>query len=93
MCREVSEGLAAESGLVVARTHNLEDLLTQILPRHASLKSLRRGMGFLTDFAMETRYPGKTTSKRQAAAALRWADKVRTAARALLGIRARPTRR
>jgi hypothetical protein len=48
-------------------------------------------LGFLTQFAVDTRYPGEDASKRQAKAALRWADRVRTEARTLLGIR--PPRR
>ena len=48
---------------------------------------------FLTDFAVEYRYPGDNASKRQAQAALRWAGRVRDACRALLGIRARRLRR
>ena len=38
---------------------------------------LRRGLVFLTDFAVDTRYPGDRTTKRQAAAAQRWAERVR----------------
>jgi hypothetical protein len=49
------------------------------------------GAGFLTQFAVDIRYPGENASKRQAEAALRWADKVRTAARVILGLR--PSRR
>ena len=43
----------------------------------------------LTQFAVDTRYPGENASKRQAEAALRWAGRVRTKARAILGIRPR----
>jgi hypothetical protein len=43
-------------------------------------------LDFLTQFAVETRYPGKNASKRQAEAALLWANRVRKAARAILGI-------
>jgi hypothetical protein len=53
---------------------------------------LRRGLAFLSDFAIDPRYPGKRTNKRQATSALRWAGQVRTAARALLGIRERRRR-
>ena len=42
---------------------------------------------FLTDFAVETRYPGGRSTKREAEAALRWAEQVRQAVRGLLGIR------
>jgi hypothetical protein len=40
--------------------------------------------------AVDTRYPGNNASKRQAIAALRWAERVRTLARGLLRIRERP---
>jgi hypothetical protein len=53
------------------------------------LRPLRRGLLFLSVFAVDVRYPGINASKRQAAAALRWAVRVRTAARALLGSRNR----
>jgi hypothetical protein len=46
------------------------------------LRSLRRGVDFLTRFAVHTRYPGDKASKRQAAAALR----ARDACRAILGL-------
>ncbi len=47
---------------------------------------LRRGVRFLTEFAVDTRYPGNSADKRQAKAALRWADRTRSAAQALLGL-------
>ena len=53
------------------------------------VRSLRRGLLFHTLFAVDTRYPGKKASKRQAVAALRWLDRIRTPARALLSIRER----
>jgi hypothetical protein len=50
---------------------------------------LRRGLLFLSVFAVDTRYPGNKASKRQAVAAFRWAERVRNVARALLGIQDR----
>jgi hypothetical protein len=48
----------------------------------------------LSDFAVDPRYPGDNPTKRKAAAALRWADRVRTAARSLLNIpSSRPRRK
>jgi hypothetical protein len=44
-------------------------------------------MRFLTRFAVGPRYPGDNVTKRQAKAALRWAGRVRAAARSLLGLR------
>jgi HEPN domain-containing protein len=96
-CQQSAEkylkGLLEEQGLLIPKTHDLDQLLTLLLPHHSSLRALRRGLTFLTNFAVGVRYPGDDASKRQAVAALRWADRVRTAARALLGIRARRTRR
>jgi HEPN domain-containing protein len=97
-CQQCAEkylkALLQELGLAVTRTHDLEALRVQLLPHHPSLRSLRRGMEFLTDYAVDVRYPGKRARKRQATAALRWAGRVRTGARALLGIRPpRPRRK
>jgi HEPN domain-containing protein len=88
------KGLMEEIGLTVPKTHDLELLLPPLLPHHPLLRSLRRGLKFLSNFAVGTRYPGEDANKRQAEAALRWRDRVRSMARALLGIRERrPQRR
>jgi hypothetical protein len=71
----------------VPRTHNLEDLLGLLQPHHGHLRALRRGLVFLTRFAVDTRYPGYYARRRQASAALRWATVVRANARAILGLR------
>jgi HEPN domain-containing protein len=96
-CQQCAEkylkGLLEELGLAIPKTHDLDQLLTFLLPHHSALRALRRGLTFLTNFAVGVRYPGDNASKRQAQAALRWADRVRTAARSLLGIRVRRTRR
>src|SRR5947207_8685220 len=88
-CQQCAEkylkGLMEELGLSVPKTHYLDVLLTALAPHHPTLRSLRRGLLFLSDFAVDIRYPGSNASKRQAVAALRWADRVRTAARTLLG--------
>ena len=93
-CQQCAEkylkGLLQELGISFPRTHDLEALQAQLLPHYSTLKSVGRGLAFLNDFAVEGRYPGKRVSKRQAAAALRWADIVRTVARAVLGLRAKP---
>jgi HEPN domain-containing protein len=86
------KALLQELGLPVPHTHQLLDLLHLLMPHHSSLRSLRRGLDFLTRFAIDPRYPGYHARKRQAQAALRWAGRARTAARALLGIRPRRAR-
>jgi HEPN domain-containing protein len=83
------KGLLEENGLAIPRTHNLDDLLNLLGPHAPTLRPLRRGLIFLTRFAVDTRYPGDDASRRQAEAALRWSDRVRAAARAALGIRPR----
>ena len=94
-CQQSAEkylkALLEELGLRIPRTHILKDLLAILRPHHPSLSSFRRGLTYLTRFAVEIRYPGDSASKRQAMAARRWAGRVRDACRASLGIR--PPRR
>jgi HEPN domain-containing protein len=94
-CQQCAEkylkALLQEFGLAIPRVHNLDDLLNLLLPLQSTLRRFRRGLVFLTDFAVDIRYPGRSASKRQAASALRWAGQVRDACRALLGVR--PPRR
>jgi HEPN domain-containing protein len=92
-CQQCAEkylkGLMEEAGIVVPKTHFLDKLLSALAPSHPTLRSLRRGLLFLTNFAVDFRHPGSDASKRQAVAALRWVHRVRTQARSLLGIRER----
>jgi HEPN domain-containing protein len=94
-CQQAAEkylkALLEELSQPVPKTHDLDHLLNLLRPSHPTLGSLRRGFVFLTDFAVDTRYPGNRASKRQATSALRWAGRVRNACRGLLGIR--PPRR
>ena len=86
-CQQSAEkylkALLKEASVRIPRTHDLALLLVLLGP-HYHIRGLRRGLEFLTQFAVETRYPGKSASKRQAVAALRWAGKVRATCRALL---------
>jgi HEPN domain-containing protein len=86
------KALLDESGVALSKTHDIGALLALLQPRYASLRRFRRGLRFLTLFAVDPRYPLLRTTKRQARAALRWAGEVREACRALLGIRP-PSRR
>ena len=90
-CQQSAEkylkALLQELGLAIPRTHILRDLVDLLLPQHAELTALGRGVKFLTRFAVETRYPGESATRRQADAALRWAERVRIASRRLLGLR------
>src|SRR5260370_36388678 len=46
------KGLMEELGLTILKTHDLDLLLPLLLPRHPSLKSLKRGTTFLSNFAV-----------------------------------------
>jgi HEPN domain-containing protein len=76
-CQQAAEkylkALLQEMGIAVPRTHMLRDLMDMIVPHHGEVSSLRRGAKFLTRFAVETRYPGESASKRDTVDALRWA--------------------
>jgi HEPN domain-containing protein len=57
------KALLEELGVAVAKTHDLEKLLTVLQIHHAGLGPLRRGVRFLTEFAVDTRYPGNSASR------------------------------
>ena len=76
-----------EIGAAVPRIHDLEALLALLVPHDAALRRLRRGMVFLTQFAVDYRYPGKSARKSQAAAALRWAERIRLELRGKLRLK------
>src|SRR5262249_39402797 len=75
-CQQAAEkylkALLEELGLAIEKTRELEDLLDELLLHHRSLRSLRRGLAFLTNFAVDIRYPGDYATKRQAVSALRF---------------------
>jgi HEPN domain-containing protein len=90
LCQQATEkyikALQEELGIAIPRTHVLTNILAVLVPHHPSLASLRRGLVFLTRFAVETRYPGDNATRRQAQAALRWAGRARAECRKLLGL-------
>ena len=90
-CQQAAEkylkALLEELGHPVPKTHNLDSLAALLLPHYSDLKSVRRGMPVLTRFAVAVRYPGDNATKRQAMSAVRWAGRVRTICRRLLGLR------
>src|SRR5438105_241340 len=57
------KALLQELSVAVPRTHELKDLLALLLPYYASLRATRRGLDFLTRFAVEPRYPGFRATK------------------------------
>src|SRR5208282_1915218 len=89
-CQQAAEkylkALHQENGLVVPRTHQLDDLLVLLLPGDATLARLRRKADSLTQYAVDYRYPDRIASKRQMEAALRHVDKIRVVCRGKLNL-------
>ena len=89
-CQQAAEkylkALLLELGLPPPRTHNLQQLLTLLLPHVATLKSLRRSLVTLSRFAVEYRYPGQNATGREARSALLQLAKVRSEIRRQLGL-------
>ncbi len=79
------KALLVENGKSVPRSHILRDLQSLLVPHHPSLRSLGRGLKFLTRFAVGVRYPGDNATKRQTVSAIGWAKRVRQTTYALLG--------
>src|SRR5712691_10764971 len=69
-CQQAAEkylkALLQELGVNVPKIHDLDDLLGLLRPHHPTLRSLQRGLLFLSDFAIDMRYPGNYASKRHA---------------------------
>src|SRR5262245_9209718 len=61
-CQQASEkylkALLEELGHSIPKTHDLDHLRGLLQSSHPSVSGLRRGLVFLTDFAVDTRYPG-----------------------------------
>jgi HEPN domain-containing protein len=89
-CQQAAEkylkALLQELGQPVPRTHNLDLLLTQLLPHDGTLRSLRRALVSLSRFAVDYRYPGPSASSRQTQSALRQLARVRRVIRQRLGL-------
>src|SRR5437016_2954923 len=74
---KVFEARLQESALPVRKIHELDDLLTLLLPHDARLQGARRGLRGLSRFAVEYVYPGFHADGRMAQTALRRAECVR----------------
>ena len=66
-----------EAGVNPERTHDLQILLSKIVHLEPSWQTLAHSCVELTDFAVDHRYPGSTTSSQDAADALYHAGLIR----------------
>jgi len=89
-CQQAAEkylkALLEELRLPVPKTHDLEHLRILLVPHYPGLRPFGRGMRFLRQFGVDTRYPGDRATKRNTLAAFRWPDRVRLTARTILRI-------
>jgi HEPN domain-containing protein len=81
------KGLSNELGLPLLRVHDLEQLLNPLQAHDPTLRSLRRVVRGLTRYAVDYRYPGSRTNRRNAIAALAKMERVRAEVRRRLGLR------
>lgn len=89
-CKQAAEKylkrLLEENDLAVPKIHDLDEVCGLLLSTYGSLRRLRRGLSFLTRFAVAPRYLGDDANKREAVVAVRCAGKVRNEARSWLGL-------
>src|SRR5947209_4290007 len=91
LCQQTAEkylkALWQELGMTIDRTHDITLLLDRLIPTDQTLRSLRRGTRTLTRFAVEYRYPGVQSTRRQLMRAFEKATCIREEIRKRLGLR------
>jgi HEPN domain-containing protein len=90
LCQQCAEkylkALLHEIGLPAPKIHDLDQLLSDLLPHQGSLKRLRSRLVILSRYAVDYRYPGFSATVREMRAALRHAARIRLAARMILAL-------
>ena len=75
-----------EEGIRFAKIHDLVALLEQVLAIEPRWESFREDLAFLSDLAVNVRYPGESADKQSAGDARRRCRLFRRAAREALGL-------
>ena len=75
-----------EAGSSVQKMHDLSALLDQVLPYEPLWESYRRDLAYLSDYAVNFRYPGESASRETALQARSFCRSFRKAARAALAV-------
>ncbi len=81
------KALLQELSIAFPRSHDVLLLLNLLVPSDSTLRRLRRGTKTLTRYAVDYRYPGVSTTARQARSALAKALVFRGEIRKRLGLR------
>jgi HEPN domain-containing protein len=79
------KAVLVERGKGFAKTHDLELLLDSAVKIEPSWELLRQAMAAITDYAVESRYPGRAITPAEAAVVLRTTMRVRDRIRHHLG--------
>ncbi len=74
-----------KNGVYFPKTHDLNLLLDLLLPSQPFLEVYRNDLKLLTVYAVEVRYPGETTTKEEAKAAINIMIRVRDEFKTILG--------
>lgn len=80
------KALLTEKDISFPKTHDLSALISLVAPSCPGWKAFVAQCDALTDSAVEVRYPGFSASREDAQAALETAERIRSAARAVLGL-------
>ena len=75
-----------EAGLTFPKTHDLERLLDLAVTVEPMWASLRPALAAITDYAVEVRYPGRTTTAAEAQRLLVSTKRIRLMIREALGL-------
>src|SRR4029078_8322917 len=75
-----------EAGISFFKTHDLERLLVLAIPAEPQWTMLRPALAAITDYAVEVRYPGRTTTAAEARFLLRDTTHIRNLMRQSLGL-------
>ena len=73
-----------EANVPIPRTHNLEELLALIVPTLPTWSKWQRDFKIITEYAVESRYPGDSATADNTQHAMHICDTVRQAVRTLL---------
>ena len=76
-----------EAGVAFGKTHDLAKLLSQAIVVEPTWSVLHQDAIFLTDFAVDYRYPGSSTTKPEAREALKRCANVRIVVRKTFGLK------
>jgi len=83
------KALLQETGQRIPRSHDLDSIAKPLLESYSTLSTLRTAFRTLSAYAVESRYPGRDSTRSLAREAVLIATRIRSAARAALRLKDR----